>query len=46
MRPEALKYLYDMQQACTLLVSFIAGKTIDEYTASDLLRSGVERQQP
>jgi uncharacterized protein with HEPN domain len=44
MRPEALKYLYDMQQACGLLASFVAGKTFDEYTANSLLRSGVERQ--
>jgi uncharacterized protein with HEPN domain len=44
MRPEALKYLYDMQQACRLLASFVAGKTFKEYTADALLRSGVERQ--
>jgi len=44
MRLEALKYLYDMQQACRLLSTFIAGKTLDEYLAEALLRSGVERQ--
>jgi uncharacterized protein with HEPN domain len=44
MRPEALKYLYDMQQACRLLASFVAGKTFEDYVADELLRSGVERQ--
>jgi uncharacterized protein with HEPN domain len=44
MRLEALKYLYDMQQACRLLSAFIADKTFDDYTADALLRSGVERQ--
>ena len=31
MRLEALKFLYDIQQACALLSSFIAGKTFDDY---------------
>jgi uncharacterized protein with HEPN domain len=44
MRLEALKYLYDMQQACRLLSAFLAGKTFDDYAAEALLRSGVERQ--
>ena len=44
MRPEALKYLYDMQQACRLLAAFVAGKTFDDYANDALLRSGVERQ--
>jgi uncharacterized protein with HEPN domain len=44
MRPEALKYLYDMEQACKLLASFVVDKTFEEYTANALLRSGVERQ--
>jgi uncharacterized protein with HEPN domain len=44
MRPEALKYLYDMQQACRLLAGFVAGKSFEEYAADALLRSGVERQ--
>jgi uncharacterized protein with HEPN domain len=44
MRPEALKYLYDMQQACRLLARFVAGKTFEDYSADVLLRSGVERQ--
>jgi uncharacterized protein with HEPN domain len=44
MRPEALKYLYDMQQACRLLAAFLDGKTFDDYADDVLLRSGVERQ--
>jgi hypothetical protein len=44
MRVEALKSLYDMQQACQLMVSFLAGKTLREYELDALLRSGVERQ--
>jgi uncharacterized protein with HEPN domain len=44
MRLEALKFLYDIQQACALLSSFVAGKAFDDYTGDALLRSGVERQ--
>jgi uncharacterized protein with HEPN domain len=44
MRLEALKYLYDVQKACRLLSSFVAGKTFEDYVADVLLRSGVERQ--
>jgi uncharacterized protein with HEPN domain len=44
MRLEALKHLYDMQQACRLLADFIAGKTFDDYASDALLRSAVERQ--
>ena len=44
MRREALKNLLDIQQACGLLASFVAGKTYEDYDANVLLRSGVERQ--
>jgi uncharacterized protein with HEPN domain len=44
MQLEALKHLYDMQQACRLLAAFIAGRTFDDYSADALLRSAVERQ--
>jgi uncharacterized protein with HEPN domain len=44
MRLEALKYLYDIQQACRLLAAFVAGKTFADYSSEALLRSGVERQ--
>jgi uncharacterized protein with HEPN domain len=44
MRREALKYLYDVQQACRLLSYFVSGKSFEDYEADVLLRSGVERQ--
>ena len=44
MRPEVKKFLYDMQQACAALTEFIAGKTLDDYRRSELLRSAVERK--
>ena len=44
MRREALKYLYDVQQACRLLSSFVSGKSFEDYEADVLMRSGVERQ--
>jgi uncharacterized protein with HEPN domain len=44
MRLEALKFLYDVQQACRLLAAFIAGKTLIDYAADALLRSAFERQ--
>jgi uncharacterized protein with HEPN domain len=44
MRLEALKYLYDIQQACGLLTQSVAGKTFADYSSDALLRSGVERQ--
>jgi hypothetical protein len=33
MQFEALKYLYDMEQACVLLSSFLVGKTFADYEA-------------
>jgi uncharacterized protein with HEPN domain len=44
MQVEVLKYLYDMEQACVLLSSFLVGKTFTDYDADPLLRSAVERQ--
>ncbi len=44
MRIEALKYLYDMQQACRLMAAFLAGRSFDDYSTDPLLRSAVERQ--
>ncbi|MEI9478066.1 MAG: HepT-like ribonuclease domain-containing protein [Deltaproteobacteria bacterium] len=38
------KYLYDMKQACELLLQFTAGKTFTDYSADPILRSAVERQ--
>lgn len=44
MRPEVVKYLEDVRQACGLLEDFIRGRTFAEYDADALLRSAVERQ--
>ena len=44
MQFEAFKYLYDMEQACVLLSSFLVGKTFADYEADPMLRSAVERQ--
>jgi hypothetical protein len=44
MQREVLKFLYDVDQACALIVRFTSGKTFDEYIADDLLSSAVERQ--
>ena len=44
MQPESLKYLFDMQRACRLMLSFVAGKTFEDYVGDALLRSGIERQ--
>ena len=44
MRHETGKYLYDIQQACDLLIEFTTGKTFADYERSAMLRSAVERQ--
>jgi uncharacterized protein with HEPN domain len=46
MRPEDpdAAYLWDMLEAAKLVASFAAGKSLEEYRASVLLRSAVERQ--
>ena len=38
------KYLFDINEACELLIQFTAGKAFSDYTASPMLRSAVERQ--
>ena len=44
MRPETLKLIYDIRQACGLISRFTEGKDFDDYAGDDLLRSGEERQ--
>jgi len=41
---EAKKYLWDAQAAGDRLSRFTSGKTFEDYKASELLRSAVERQ--
>jgi uncharacterized protein with HEPN domain len=43
-RLEVRKYLFDIQQACDLLLQFTKGKSFADYSADPLLRSAVERQ--
>jgi uncharacterized protein with HEPN domain len=44
MRLEALKFLYDVLQACDLLEEFTKGRSFEEYLDDPLLQSAVERQ--
>jgi uncharacterized protein with HEPN domain len=44
MRPEVLKFLHDIQQACELIEQFTAGKAVEEFRNDAQLRSAVERQ--
>ncbi len=43
-RLEIQKYLFDIHEACELLVQFTTGKTFSDYSADPMLRSAVERQ--
>jgi len=44
MQPEIRKFLYDVRAACEALLEFTDGKTLRDYRADLLLRSGIERQ--
>ena len=44
MLPEVRKYLFDAEEACRAILTFIDKKTFDDYNHDLLLRSGVERQ--
>jgi uncharacterized protein with HEPN domain len=44
MPPEILKLLFDMNRAAQRIGRFTRGKTLDDYVADELLRSGIERQ--
>ena len=41
---EPAKYLYDMLSSCEFLISFTAGKTIEEYRENRAVRSAIERE--
>ena len=38
------KYLFDINEACELLIQFTAGNTFSDYSTDPMLRSAVERQ--
>ncbi len=38
------KYLFDINEACELLLQFTAGKNFSDYSTDPMLRSAVERQ--
>jgi len=42
--PEVLKFLYDINAACELLVQFTLGKQLTDFLGDPMLRSAVERQ--
>ena len=44
MRLESKKLLEDMRQGASLILEFAAGKSLDDYRADKLLKSGVQRQ--
>ena len=44
MQLEARKYLYDIQQAASLLDEFVTGKTFADYQCDAMLRAAVERK--
>ena len=44
MRVESKKFLWDMQRAARRVQDFTRGRTREEFSADDLLRSAVERQ--
>jgi len=38
------KYIFNINEACQLLLQFNAGKTFSDYSTDPMLRSAVERQ--
>jgi uncharacterized protein with HEPN domain len=44
MRPEARKFLFDIQKAAELITEFVKGKSREDFAKDPLLRSAVERQ--
>src|SRR5437870_7792151 len=43
MHPKSPKWLDDVREACDLILSATAGKSLDDYETDRLLRSAVER---
>lgn len=41
---EVRKYLFDIREACELLLRFTEGRTLQDYQSDPYLRSAVERQ--
>jgi uncharacterized protein with HEPN domain len=44
MPPDVLKFLYDIEQSCSLIEQFTAGKCAADFQQDIQLRSAVERQ--
>jgi uncharacterized protein with HEPN domain len=44
MHVESKKYLFDVQQATSLILRFTEGRSLDDYERDPMLRSAVERQ--
>lgn len=44
MESDPRKYLWDAREAADAIIVFTCGKSLDDYTSDELLRSGVERQ--
>lgn len=44
MPPDPRAYVWDAHRAASLIASFVAGRTWEEYETDPLLRSAVERQ--
>ena len=44
MEAEILKYLRDIQDAASAIRRFVRGKTFQDYSEDEMLRSGVERK--
>ena len=42
MQPEIYKFLYDVKLACPALLEFTCDKSLNDYQANLLLRSGIE----
>jgi uncharacterized protein with HEPN domain len=41
---EVKKLLFDVQEACALVLRFMEGRTLDQYMTDRMLQSAVERQ--